>query len=105
MRDIEQYQPTKGIVEKELLEYLKKTFNKWEKYFDKKVTLGTREISKMQERLMGAKLNARYGFEAIIHRGMDDEEKQDRLTLMIYKNKEAMETEEPLYFFTTKIYR
>lgn len=105
MRDIEEYQPTKGIVEKELLEYLKKTFKKWEKYFNEKVTLGTREISKLHERLIGAKLNARYDFEAIMQRNMDDEEKEEYLTLMIYKNKEAVETEEPLYFFTTKIYR
>ncbi len=104
MTDIEQYQPTKGIVEKELLEHIKKTFKRWEEYYEAKTTLGTREIAKLQDRLIGAKLNARYGFEAVMQRNRDNEE-GEYLTLVIYKSKEAVETEEPLYFFTTKIYR
>lgn len=104
MTDIEQYQPTKGIVEKELLEHIKKTFKRWEEYYETKITLGTREIAKLQDRLIGAKLNARYGFEAVMQRNRDNEEKGEYLTLVIYRSKEAVETEEPLYFFTTKIY-
>lgn len=104
MTDIEQYQPTKGIVEKELLEHIKKTFKRWEEYYETKTTLGTREIAKLQDRLIGAKLNARYGFEAVMQRNRDNEE-GEYLTLVIYRSKETVETEEPLYFFTTKIYR
>lgn len=53
---------------------------------------------------MGAKLNSRFGFEVVAHRGLDDED-QDRFTLMIYKNREAVENDPPLYHFTTPIYR
>ena len=96
--------PTNGIVEPDFLEYLKKTFKKWQQLHAEGVTLGGREIAKLTATVQGAKLNARFGFEAIAHRGLDDED-QDRFTLMIYKNREAVETEEPLYHFTTPIYR
>lgn len=96
--------PTNGIVEPDFLEYLKKTFKKWQQLHDEGVTLGGREIAKLTATVQGAKLNARFGFEAITHRGLDDEG-QDRFTLMIYKNREAVETEKPLYHFTTPIYR
>ena len=96
--------PTNGIVEPDFLEYLKKTFKKWQQLHAEGVTLGGREIAKLTATVQGAKLNARFGFEAITHRGLDDEG-QDRFTLMIYKNREAVETEKPLYHFTTPIYR
>lgn len=96
--------PLNGIVEPDFLEYLDKTFKRWQQLADQGVTLGSREIAKLTDTVYGAKLNARFGFEAITHRGLDDEG-QDRFTLMIYKNREAVEMEEPLYHFTTPIYR
>ena len=97
--------PTNGIVEPDFLEYLKKTFKKWQQLHAEGVTLGGREIAKLTATVQGAKLNARFGFEAITHRGLDDEG-QDRFTLMIYKNREEMEIDaEPLYCFASRIYR
>ncbi|MBQ6994987.1 MAG: hypothetical protein IJN64_10945 [Lachnospiraceae bacterium] len=104
MANIKEYQPINGVVEPDFLEYLKKTFQKWQQNFEERVTTGTREIAKLQERVMGAKLNSRYGFEAIARRDLDDEG-QDCFTLMIYKNREAVVSEPPLYHFTVKIYR
>lgn len=104
MENVKDYQPINGVVEPDFLEYLKKTFQGYQQYFEEGVTLGTREIAKLQERVMGAKLNSRFGFEVVAHRGLDDED-QDRFTLMIYKNREAVENDPPLYHFTTPIYR
>ena len=61
-------------------------------------------LFKLTDTVYGAKLNARYGFEAVARRE-PDEEGQDRFTLMIYKNREAVENDPPLYHFTTPIHR
>ena len=96
--------PLNGIVEPDFLEYLDKTFKRWQQLAAQGVTLGSREIAKLTETVYGAKLNARYGFEAVTRRE-PDEEGQDRFTLMIYKNREAVENDPPLYHFTTPIHR
>ena len=96
--------PLNGIVEPDFLEYLDKTFKRWQQLADRGVTLGSREIAKLTDTVYGAKLNARYGFEAVARRELD-EEGQDRFTLMIYKNREAVENDPPLYHFTTPIHR
>lgn len=96
--------PLNGIVEPDFLEYLDKTFKRWQQLADQGVTLGRREIAKLTDTVYGAKLNARYGFEAVARRE-PDEEGQDRFTLMIYKNREAVENDPPLYHFTTPIHR
>lgn len=66
------------------MEYLDKTFKRWQQLAAQGVTLGSREIAKLTDTVYGAKLNARYGFEAVARRE-PDEEGQDRFTLMIYK--------------------
>ena len=104
MENVKDYQPINGVVEPDFLEYLKKTFQGWQQYFKEGVTLGSREIAKLTDTTYGAKLNARYGFEAVTRRE-PDEEGQDRFTLMIYKNREAVENDQPLYHFTTPIHR
>ena len=104
MANIKDYQPINGVVEPDFLEYLKETFQRWQQNFEEGVTTGTREIAKMQERVMGAKLNSRYGFEVVVHRD-NDEDGQERFSLLIYKNREAVETEKPLYVFSVAIYR
>ncbi|MDE6435681.1 MAG: hypothetical protein K2L07_15815 [Lachnospiraceae bacterium] len=108
LRQVEaQYKSCRSIhdvLEPDFLEYLVQTFDRWQKLNDEKVTLGTREIAKFQDVLMGAKLNARYGFEAVHHRGISDEDSKEHYTLLIYKNREAMESEKPLYSFDTIIY-
>ena len=104
MENVKDYQPINGVVEPDFLEYLKKTFQGWQQYFKEGVTLGSREIAKLTDTVYGAKLNARYGFEAVARRE-PDEEGQDRFTLMIYKNREAVENDPPLYHFTTPIHR
>lgn len=96
--------PLNGIVEPDFLEYLDKTFKRWQQLAAQGVTLGSREIAKLTDTVYGAKLNARYGFEAVARRE-PDEEGQDRFTLMIYKNREAVENDPPLYHFTTPIHR
>lgn len=96
--------PLNGIVEPDFLEYLDKTFKRWQQLATQGVTLGSREIAKLTDTVYGAKLNARYGFEAVARRELD-EEGQDRFTLMIYKNREAVENDPPLYHFTTPIHR
>ena len=96
--------PLNGIVEPDFLEYLDKTFKRWQQLAAQGVTLGSREIAKLTDTVYGAKLNARYGFEAVTRRE-PDEEGQDRFTLMIYKNREAVENDPPLYHFTTPIHR
>lgn len=97
--------PTNGVIEPDFLEYLTRTFDRWQKLNAEKVTLGTREIAKFQDILMGAKLNARYGFEAVPHRGISDEDGKEHYTLLIYKNRETMEARKQLYSFDTEIYR
>lgn len=96
--------PTNGIVEPDFLEYLTKTFKHWQQLHTEGVTLGGREIAKLTATVQGAKLNARFGFEAVTNRGTDDEG-QERFTLMIYKNREAEEAGKPLYHFSTQIHR
>jgi hypothetical protein len=96
--------PLNGIMEPDFLEYLDKTFKRWQQLADQGVTLGSREIAKLADTVYGARLNARYGFEAITHRGLD-EEGQERFSIMFYRNREAAETEEPLYTFSTPIHR
>ena len=87
-----------------LSQKLDPTFKRWQQLADQGVTLGSREIAKLTDTVYGAKLNARYGFEAVARRE-PDEEGQDRFTLMIYKNREAVENDPPLYHFTTPIHR
>lgn len=96
-------QPINGVVEPDFLQYLIKTFKDWNKLHEDKTPLGTREISKLQWILYGAKQNARFGFEAVAKRHM--EEDKEHFTLMIYQNKEELETGKPLYFFDTPIHR
>ena len=55
--------PLNGIVEPDFLEYLDKTFKRWQQLADQGVTLGSREIAKLTDTVYGAKLNARYGFD------------------------------------------
>lgn len=97
--------PTNGVIEPDFLEYLARTFDRWGKLPTEKVTLGTREIAKFEDVLMGAKLNARFGFEAATHRGISDNDGMEHYTLLIYKNREAQEAGETLYSFDTIIYR
>lgn len=97
--------PTNGVIEPDFLEYLARTFDRWRKLPTEKVTLGTREISKFQDILMGAKLNARFGFEVATHRGVSDEDGKEHYTVMIYKNREEKEAGNTLYSFDTEIYR
>lgn len=97
--------PTNGVIEPDFLEYLARTFDRWRKLPTEKVTLGTREISKFQDVLMGAKLNARFGFETVTHRGISDEDGKEYYTLLIYKNREEKETGDVLYSFDTEIYK
>lgn len=96
--------PLNGIVEPDFLEYLDKTFKRWQQLADQGVTLGSREIAKLTDTIYGARLNARYGFEVITNRG-PDEEGQEHFTVMFYRNREVAETEKPLYTFSTPIYR
>ena len=97
-----EYVPTNGIVEPDFLEYIKKTFKHWNKLYENGITLGSREIAKFKSTVYGAKLNARFGFEAVTHRGLD-EEGQEWFALLIYKNREAVDIEMPLYKFRTKL--
>ena len=97
--------PTNGVIEPDFLEYLARTFDRWGKLPTEKVTLGTREIAKFEDVLMGAKLNARYGFEAAKHREISEEDGLEHYTLQIYESREAQEVGEPLYSFDTIIYR
>lgn len=96
--------PINGVVEPDFLEYLARTFDSWKKLNDEKVALGTREISKFQNILFGAKLNARFGFEVISNRGIKADGKE-HYTILIYRNREAIAKEKPLYSFSTIIYR
>ena len=102
MENMKQYARSIGIVEPDFLEYLKKTFKRWEELHEKGVSVGSREISKFSATVQGAKLNARLGFETASQR-WTDKEGQEHFTFMIYKNREAMEIENPLYHFETKI--
>ena len=96
--------PLNGIVEPDFLEYLDKTFKRWQQLAAQGVTLGSREIAKLTDTIYGARLNARFGFEAVMHRGPDEEGKE-HFTVLIYKNRDAVATEKPLYSFSTPIYR
>lgn len=96
-------QPTNGIIEPDFLQYLIKTFKRWNKLRDENITLGTREIAEMQWMLYGAKQNARFGFEAVARRYV--KEGEEHFTLMIYRNKEELENGKPLYFFDTLIHK
>lgn len=101
----ENYAPVSGMVEPGFLEYLKETFRKWQHYHREGVALGNREIGRMSNVVAGAKLNSRLGFENFICRSTDDDG-QEWLSLLLYKDREEMEIDaEPLYFFTTKIHR
>ena len=102
MEEVKKYVPTNGVVEPDFLEYIKKKFKQWDDFYKQGISLGSREIANFAATVQGAKLNARFGFEPVSHRGMDAEG-QERYTFMIYKNREAVETEMPLYHFSTKI--
>lgn len=97
--------PLNGVVEPDFLEYLTKNFKRWQQLAVQGVPLGSREIAKFQNILMGAKLNARFGFEAITRRDVSEQDRAEHYTVFIYRNREAAETEEPLYIFDTPICR
>ena len=59
----------------------------------------------MQWILYGAKCNARFGFEAVAKRHIAEEENKEHFTVLIYKNKDELESGKPLYCFDTPIYR
>ena len=96
--------PINGVIEPDFLKYLEDTFSRWHKLWEDGVTLGTREISKFENVLMGAKLNAHTGFMPSMHRGSNEETEQNHYTVLIYKNQKAMETEPPLFTFDTPIF-
>lgn len=96
--------PINGVVEPDFLEYLEKQFKRWKQLAENGVALGSREVAKLTDTIYGARLNARFGFEAVMHRG-PDEEGQEHFTVLIYKNRDAAATEKPLYSFDTPIYR
>lgn len=96
--------PINGVVEPDFLEYLEKQFKRWQQLAENGVALGSREVAKLTDTIYGARLNARFGFEAVMHRG-PDEEGQGHFTVLIYKNRDAAATEKPLYSFDTPIYR
>lgn len=95
---------TNEIIESDFLKYLEDTFFRWSKLYEKEVTLGTREISKFEQVLKGAKLNSRVDFCVVSHREWNEKTKQNHYTVLIYKNKEEMKTEPPLYTFDTPIF-
>ena len=97
--------PIKGRIEQNFLEYLVITFNRWQDLADEKVTLGTREIAKFENVVMGAKLNSCFGFETVIRREISDKDNNDHYTLLIYKNQEMKEAKEPLFIFDTRIHK
>lgn len=94
--------PTNGVVEPDFLEYLNKKFKQWDGLYEQGISLGSREIANFAATVQGAKLNARFGFETVLDRG-SDEEGQERFNFSIYRNREAVKTEGPLYHFSTKI--
>ena len=97
--------PLNGIVEPDFLEYLDKTFKRWQQLAAQGVTLGSREIAKLSNVVEGARINSRFGFEKFANR-FTDEEGEEWFSLMIYKNREEMEIDaEPLYCFASRIYR
>lgn len=96
--------PINGVVEPDFLEYLKKTFRKWNQYHEEGVSLGGREIASLSNVVMGARLNSRYGFEVSTNRGMD-EDGEEQYSLTIYRNQEEKEKNKQLYHFETKIHR
>ncbi len=100
----ERWKPENGIVEPDFLEYLVRTFDRWQKLSMEGVTLGTREIAKFQNILMGAKLNSRFGFDATVKRKIG-EDGLEHYTLRIYKNRKAVKKGEHLYTFDTVIFR
>lgn len=102
MESTKAYTPINGIVEPDFLEYLTKTFKRWKSLYENQVAVGTREISKFMATIQGARLNSRFGFEAVTHQGTD-KEGENSFTLMIYKNREAVETGEPLFSFSVPI--
>lgn len=102
MEEVKKYVPTNGVVEPDFLEYIKKKFKQWNEFYEQGISLGSREIANFATTVQGAKLNARFGFVPVLHRGPDAEGKE-RCTFMIYKNREAVETEMPLYYFSTNI--
>lgn len=104
MEEVKKNTPMNGIVEPDFLKYLEKTFKRWQQLADQGVALGSREIAKLTYTIYGARLNARFGFEPITHRG-PDEEGQEHFTVMIYRNREAAEKEKPLYTFDAPIHR
>lgn len=77
--------PLNGIMEPDFLEYLDKTFKRWQQLADQGVTLGSREIAKLTDTVYGARLNARYGFEAITHRGPGMKRARSVLPLVLQK--------------------
>lgn len=102
--DYKSYHPINGVVEPDFLEYLKETFKNWQQYHREGVTLGSREIAKLSNVVAGAKLNSHFGFEKFAQR-FTDEEEQEWFVLLIYRNRQEMESdEEPLYCFATKIH-
>lgn len=101
----ERWKPENRVVEPDFLEYLVRTFDRWQKLSMEGVTLGTREIAKFQNILMGAKLNSRFGFDATIKREILEEDGLEHYILRIYRNRKAVKKGMPLYTFDTVIFK
>ncbi len=97
--------PINGVIEPDFLEYLARTFDRWQKLPAQEVTLGTREIAKFEDVLLGAKLNSRYGFEIKTTREVSDEDGMEHYTVLIHKKQGTEKEEKPLFTFDTPIYR
>lgn len=93
-----------GIMEPDFLEYLEKTFKRWQQLAEQGVTLGGREIAKLTDTIYGARINSRYGFETVTRREKNEED-QEYLTVTFYKDRKAVEMNRPLYTFSTPVHR
>lgn len=95
----EERKPIPGTVEARFLKYLEDTFSRWQKLKEDGVEVGSRETSKLSQRLYGASDNAANGFEFEFSPHTQREDGTHIIRLGIYADVDAYKKQDALMEF------
>lgn len=76
--------PINNQIEPDFLEYVKKTFKRWNELHTQGVTVGVRELNNFAFILKGASMNSHLGFKYNFNPRGTDEEGNQAITLKLY---------------------
>ena len=99
------YTAINGVVEPDFLNYLQSTFKEWQRLAEQKTALGSRAISKANQIIEGARLNAHAGFTYHFRVKERETDGKEVIRLQIFTNCNKEVAGEPQYTFEAEIYK